>query len=318
MCQIILQKPGHENMPESYFKNSYENNRDAIGIAVATGERVLVAKFATADVNDYKLAYKQYLKWRERYPDSPVLIHTRIGTSGKRDETNCHPFVLGNHQAALAHNGVFYETTDRTSDLSDTNILVTKSISPLVERFGEAVVLDPAFKFLCETFVTKTSSKLAFITASGKMALYNEGAGNVEEKYGAWFSNDSHCRVNSFVYAGNKKVSKDFWGGTHYGDGWDDEPYPPANPKKLDAHRPAGNSVVATRKAVSTLVHEGCLNEYKTGDVIELVAARSGNKLRVPLKHVHRNGAIIVHNGEDRVLWYDQETKLLYNSDLDF
>jgi len=83
--------------------------------------------------------------------DDELMVHMRIGTSGKTDDLNCHPFVISTKQdeiltlegwvskPTLAHNGIFGEYAYKNSVYSDTYHFVHEFMNNkhLLEFFKE-------------------------------------------------------------------------------------------------------------------------------------------------------------------------------------
>lgn len=119
MCVIVLVKQGFSLKHED-ARAMFSTNDDGAGFAYVddTLKRVIVTKGFLV----FEAFWDAYQKAATKFAnDSPFLIHFRIATKGKIGETNCHPFVMGQGKAALAHNGSFWGGTklDASSDTKE-------------------------------------------------------------------------------------------------------------------------------------------------------------------------------------------------------
>lgn len=94
------------------------HNPDGHGYAIVTGKRIIVRHGMSA-----ARVIADFIAARKAHPDGPALFHSRIGTGGTVDKSNCHPFyVNGDHRTVLAHNGIMFRP-GKNETRSDTRIL---------------------------------------------------------------------------------------------------------------------------------------------------------------------------------------------------
>jgi hypothetical protein len=119
------------------------------------------------------------------------LFHARIGTSGKKDTDNCHPFFWGNDgQTVLAHNGILRDIKDTETE-SDTRVFAGR----VLPQIGDVTQLDSPFMFfLLEKFLGQ-GNKVAVLTASADalspLYILNEDRGDWDGDTRVWYSNDT-------------------------------------------------------------------------------------------------------------------------------
>lgn len=195
MCIAILNKSTVLN--KDVFINSFQNNPDGIGMAFSDGTKVQTVKRMT----DPSSLYDVYLKIRYQ-TDLPIMIHSRIGTSGKKDLSNVHPFKI-NENLAFMHNGV----------ISYTEIYNNESDTRHIARFMQALsdpdtLLDELsieYSFILE--LAGYGSKFIFMHSDGRYSIMNEQKGHWDDDADTWYSNDGYKKID-YSWYGNQKVYK--------------------------------------------------------------------------------------------------------------
>jgi glutamine amidotransferase len=144
-----------------------------------------------------KKSINRFLELREQYPDGYAMWHARYATHGVKNESNCHPFKVGNteHDTYLAHNGVLDILIPNDDKRSDTRIMAEE----LLPRLGGVSALDDDYLFdMVSSWAS--GSKVAVMTndPSAKHRLYiiNESSGSWDDQ-GIWWSNKSHLPIVS-------------------------------------------------------------------------------------------------------------------------
>ena len=111
MC-IAIHKPTNKVISRSTLENCFNSNPDGAGLAYRNNieDKITIEK-GFFSFEDFYSFYKGLDKSLE------MLIHFRIGTSGKLNKNNCHPFLV-NGKDALIHNGVLnhFPYTKKRSD----------------------------------------------------------------------------------------------------------------------------------------------------------------------------------------------------------
>lgn len=192
MCIAILNDGKKLSYNELY--NSYENNNQGCGLLYAAE-----GKLRTFKTFDFSQLYSEYNRVYET-TDSPILLHFRIATSGKHNTENLHPFLVSEN-IGFVHNGVF-------SGIGDKFHSDTYYFCEYLKEFSGKMLLDfNSFLYeLLESYCGENWSKLIFLNNLGEYRIVNESAGTWEN--GNWFSNNSHKKINDYVFAGSKKVKK--------------------------------------------------------------------------------------------------------------
>ena len=188
MCIAILNTS--KQLPDSYIKNSWDNNNQGAGLLWQDADKIHTYK--TFSYRDFLKKYKQVRKATK----GKVVLHFRIATSGYKGLENLHPFLVNEH-LGFVHNGVIgglgnmqhsdtYQFNEMLKDLP-SNFLESATILEFISAYIE-------------------NSKLVFLSSGNTHTIINERMGHwVGDD---WFSNTSYQSYNDYVWAGNTKVSK--------------------------------------------------------------------------------------------------------------
>lgn len=231
MCVIIAKRKG-DNIDRAYLEHMMirgaNSNRDGCGFALkkaGSGEIIFSKGYQGRTAAEDLI---QFLKNYEIEQDDEFMFHARIGTSGRRDAYNTHPFVLGEtatesdddsitlkdlHLKApcFAHNGVFYDYSDYNSRWNDTF------------HFGDLFLSQPD---VTENLVRLDEHSIEVLYKSdfnyNKVSIMFPGntplklVGNFStDKKGLWFSNrmweydDSYRNVGGVETFGSNTTLRD-------------------------------------------------------------------------------------------------------------
>jgi predicted glutamine amidotransferase len=194
MC-IAIYKPADKSISLETLKICYENNDDGCGFAFINGEGKLEI-FKTMEFDAWWLAYQEALL---ESPDSPFLIHFRIGTHGEKSTFNCHPFWVDNNHVFM-HNGTVVEAPlcpDKKR--SDTQMFNDTVLKQLPENW----FYSPGLKTLVEHYIKH--SKIVVMNNKGEVSIFNEKLGEWAD--GVWYSNTGYKSVKVIhlpYYANNR------------------------------------------------------------------------------------------------------------------
>lgn len=177
MC-IAIVKPQGTEISDEYLKNCFENNPDGAGIAYAKDGKLYIVK-GIFNQNTFIKTVRE----AEKLAEGDMLIHCRIGTSGKKDKENCHPHIV-NDSVVMIHNGILDIDVPRNSKVSDTIIFIQEYLKDLPKDF----ITNPAILKMVEKFIG-CKNKFAFLNNKGESAICNKNAGIMKD--GIWYSNDT-------------------------------------------------------------------------------------------------------------------------------
>ena len=175
MC-IAIYKPKNKTISEATLAECFRSNRDGAGFMYVENKQVHIQKgfFTFAEF------YEAYVP----HENKQCLIHFRIKTHGPVAEENCHPFEV-NQSLGFIHNGII--SGFGSTEHSDTRDFNAKILQPLVAKWGNLSLFQPAIKSLIEARIGY--SKLAFLDRHGNVNIFNEDKGVWED--GVWYSNTS-------------------------------------------------------------------------------------------------------------------------------
>lgn len=175
MCIIMFQPASSEqDIPFNYFKAAQEKNNDGHGLMYVRNN-VLVVKTQMGNIDKF---YEKYLAARGL--NTPIGIHFRIGTSGARNLSNCHPFYL-NPTTAFMHNGVIGRGANGKSD---TRIFAENLLRQLPENWMNNSAI-------CQLLADHIdSNKMVFLNNKKQSVILNESLGHWTDK--VWYSNSSY------------------------------------------------------------------------------------------------------------------------------
>lgn len=191
MCIAILNKRNGGTLSPTTIYNSWENNDMGAGLLWNSEGKLNL--FKTYDYDEF---YDKYMQLRQDEAVDNIVLHFRISTSGYKGIHNLHPFMV-NANLGFVHNGVI-------SGLGNQDYSDTYQFNDILKGFNHDFVSCQTTKAFIEEYIGH--SKLVFLRSNGEYDIFNEDLGHWKDDN--WYSNDSYKAVNSWVYAGTKKVSK--------------------------------------------------------------------------------------------------------------
>ena len=206
MCIAILNTKG-VTLKRELLNNCWQNNGDGAGMLWSNDGKMEVFK----EMKSFDTFYDKYLDVRKSFGKQNIVLHFRISTHGKINETNCHPFLVED-SLGFVHNGMIYNAP-MSDDYSDT-YMFNESI---LKKFKPGFEYDEDVLDLLADYIGN-GSKLVFLNSEDDYAIVNEKAGHWN--LGCWFSNESYKRVNSWVDYGGVRKQKSSFGYTAGYYGW--------------------------------------------------------------------------------------------------
>jgi len=172
---MILQKKDSPKITYKNFLNYSQRNPDGFGLMYINNEKLVIFK-----TMEREKLWRKYIKIYSDFNKTSVIgIHFRLGTGGKTNIENCHPFKV-NDNIAMMHNGVFSMVTS-TPDYSDTYIFNKDICTPL----GNDILENKSTQFFLKDAIGN-SNKVIFISSKGEYIIFNEDMG--EWKDNIWYS----------------------------------------------------------------------------------------------------------------------------------
>ena len=192
MCIAILNTKT-ATLKKQLLKNCWDNNGDGAGILYINENNKLSTFKEMLSFDNF---YANYIDIKSKHGKKNIVLHFRISTHGKVNETNCHPFLV-DESIGFVHNGMIYEMP-MSKDFSDTYMFNEEILKNLKQGFQ----YSDSIMEMIEVFIG--SNKLIFLDDKNEFFISNEKAGHWNME--CWFSNSSYKQVNNYVdYGGVKK-----------------------------------------------------------------------------------------------------------------
>ena len=204
MCLINVAPAGTDKKSKLFLeaiKRGFDTNGDGVGIAYKgiNQEGIHIRKKI--------MTYKEFIDYYMTLnlpAASEVIIHHRMGTSGGRNDSNCHPFVCDafdikmtsgyTDAPIMAHNGIFSEYSFSGSKHSDTYHFIEEYLLKEKAPNGymsllDYIYTDPAFAYKDHLSIL-SGNKLAFMFPKKGRAISLLGTFIKDGDY--YFSNYSY------------------------------------------------------------------------------------------------------------------------------
>lgn len=170
MC-VAVYKPHDAEISEADLRACFVKNPDGAGFMYhdQAAKKVITSKgYFTFDA--FYKAYLEHLAGPAKH--TGMAIHFRIGTSGAKDETNCHPHIVAD-DFAFIHNGVMSEFAYAKSPLSDTAHFMDEILKPLYGSFGCEFLRKAKSFSMIEKYIG-TYNKMLFMDGAGYYWIMNK------------------------------------------------------------------------------------------------------------------------------------------------
>lgn len=202
MC-IIIAKDKIGRLPtEKELKNAFEYNNDGAGFMYVDNGKVVIDKgYMTYD--SFLKHYKSLLNKYNNFKNKSLVIHCRIGTSGRNTKGNTHPYPITDNQKALktrhlsrepigiAHNGIIRGYGTATG-LNDTQEYISKYLYPLYFHYRDFY----KNKDMLYQIEQATNSKFAILDKNDKIYY----VGEFIDDNGLNFSNNTYKMESCYSY----------------------------------------------------------------------------------------------------------------------
>lgn len=202
MCVICFSPKGVDAPSEEKIKQMFDTNPDGAGYAYeGKGGKVIYRKgFMSVG------ALLEELYPLEKWKNTNLALHFRIGTAGNNDAHTCHPFPITTDYgtlrrtegkgAVLFHNGILAEGGMADRNSSDTQDFVV-AFAPLLRKWHHSSVRDAWIEKVIGT------NKLLIMYGKNKYKMY----GNWEKDGDLYVSNTNYqpytCQYHWYGYSGN-------------------------------------------------------------------------------------------------------------------
>lgn len=201
MCIIIAKEKFGRLPSKEELKNSFEYNSDGAGFMYVDKGKVIIDK-GYMNYKSFIGHYEKLLKKYNNFKNKSLVIHCRIGTSGKNNKGNTHPYPITNSERLLhskhlkqdigiAHNGIIHGF-GTAKGLNDTQEYIIKFLYPLYKNFKDFYKNDD----IRECIEIMTGSKFAILNSNDDIYY----VGDFIEDNGLMFSNDTYKPYTRYYY----------------------------------------------------------------------------------------------------------------------
>ena len=228
MCIIIAKNKIGRIPTESELRNSFEYNGDGAGFMYVDHGKVIIDK-GYMNIDSFLKHYRSLLVKYNDFKNKCLVIHCRIGTSGKNDKGNTHPYPITDNVKALksrhlfrenigiAHNGIIHGYGTATG-LNDTQEYISKYLYPLYYHYRDF------YKNKDMLYQIKLATSSKFVILDKTDTLYF--IGDFTEDKGLYFSNNSYKswqeRYSNYSYNYNYNYGYGKYNKYDYEDNYDD------------------------------------------------------------------------------------------------
>jgi len=193
MCIIVVKPKNKEIQDKKILERCFAINRDGAGYMYVNKEKKVVIKKGFMTFEDfYKSVMKDYEE--NNLEKQNLIMHFRIGTSGKNKLGCTHPFPITDNMndleltscktnIGICHNGIIQGFNSYANQYSDTELYIATVITPIIRLNLQAY----KFKDVQELILKTTNSKWAILDKNDKYYLI----GQFIEDNGYFYSNES-------------------------------------------------------------------------------------------------------------------------------
>lgn len=226
MC-IIIAKDKIGRLPtETELRNSFNYNNDGAGFMYVDNGKVVIDK-GYMTVDSFIKRYHTLLNKYNNFNNKSLVIHCRIGTSGKNNKGNTHPYPitddikklrtkhLTSEKIGIAHNGIIHGYGTVTG-LNDTQEYISKYLYPLYKHYKDF------YKNKDMLYQMELATNSKFIILDTTDTLYY--VGEFTDDKGLKFSNTSY-KYTYTRYDYSKTYNSDYTKYSSYKYDYDDYKY---------------------------------------------------------------------------------------------
>jgi len=193
MCIIVVKPKNKQIQDKKILKRCFTINRDGAGYMYVNKEKKVVIKKGFMKFEDfYKSVMKDYKE--NNLEKQNLIMHFRIGTSGKNKLGCTHPFPITDNMndleltscktnIGICHNGIVQTFNSYANQYSDTELYIATVITPIIRLNLQAYKFKDVQALISKT----TNSKWAVLDKNDEYYLI----GQFVEDDGYFYSNES-------------------------------------------------------------------------------------------------------------------------------
>lgn len=192
MCLLVVCKPNATPKRDELHQGACSNPH-GYGFAIVAGDKIITERSMSA-----KKSIKRFLELRKQYPNGYAMWHARYATHGVKNESNCHPFQVGNDPLSyVAHNGVLDTFIDKDDKRSDTRVFAEDTLPKIG---GVAALNDENVYRMVEAWATGSKIAILSLNPDAEYELYLINGQLGEWVDDVWWSNKSYQKPKTYAY----------------------------------------------------------------------------------------------------------------------
>lgn len=204
MC-IIIAKDKKGRLPkEEELKRAFEWNNDGAGFMYVDNGKVVIEK-GYMKYNAFIKKYKSLLAKYNNFNNKSLVIHCRIGTSGRNTKGNTHPYPITNNvkllkskhltqDIGIVHNGII-RGFGTEKGLNDTQEFIINYIYPIYSHWKDFYKNE----YIMNGIEEITGSKFVILDKNDNLYYI----GDFIEEEGLYFSNNTYQEYKYYSYKYN-------------------------------------------------------------------------------------------------------------------
>lgn len=165
MCVIAIKPKGLQLQEKEILQRCFTANRDGAGyMYVDSNHQVVIKKGFMEFESFYKALTKDYKE--NKLDNQNLVMHFRIGTSGKNKVGCTHPFPITNNMKQLeltrfktnigiCHNGIISQFNSYTAEFSDTELYISTVLTPIIKLNLQAYKFKDVQNLILKTTTSK-------------------------------------------------------------------------------------------------------------------------------------------------------------------
>lgn len=193
MCIIAIKPKNKDIQEKKILERCFINNQDGAGyMFVDDNNKVVIKKGFMKFEEFYKTIMKDYKE--NKLKDKTLVMHFRIGTSGKNKIGCTHPFPITDKfdeleltrhatNIGICHNGIVQGFNSYANQYSDTELYIATVITPLIRLNLQSY----KFNDVQQLILTTTNSKWAILDKNDEYYTI----GQFIEDNGYYYSNET-------------------------------------------------------------------------------------------------------------------------------
>ena len=262
MCIIAIKPKNKDIQEKKILERCFTMNKDGAGYMYVNNDKQVIIKKGFMRFEDfYKTMMKDYKE--NKLKDKTLIMHFRIGTSGKNKLGCTHPFPitdkfdeleLTRHSTniGICHNGIVQGFNSYANQYSDTELYIATVITPLIRLNLQSYKFNDVQALILKT----TNSKWVILDKNDEYYTI----GQFIEDNGYYYSNETY---KPFQYTYSRYKEDDDEDDLTVQSNWYHKAYGKQQAYDKKTYLPATSTATMTKPTIDDKIYK----ELKTGNV---------------------------------------------------